>query len=81
MVLTTFLTLSLSALSPPTFPYCFTIFRFVLMQAMLYNDILGVERDMTEFGLVAGEDFGGLALDTTEISRTLDELVGPATLV
>lgn len=50
-------------------------------QAMLLNDILGVERDIAEFGLAAGEDFGGLAVDTTELERTLDELVGPAALV
>lgn len=50
-------------------------------QAMLLNDILGVERDIAEFGLAAGEDFGGLALDTTELERTLDELVGPAAVV
>lgn len=48
---------------------------------MLLNDILGVERDIAEFGLAAGEDFGGLAVDTTELERTLDELVGPAALV
>lgn len=51
------------------------------LQAMLLNDILGVERDIAEFGLAAGEDFGGLAVDTTELERTLDELVGPAALV
>eukprot|EP00752_Nemacystus_decipiens_P017246 g15450.t1 len=44
-------------------------------QAMLLNDILGVERDIAEFGVAAGEDFGGLAVDTTELERTLDELL------
>lgn len=52
-----------------------------VFQAMLLNDILGVERDIAEFGLAVSEDFGGLALDTTELERTLDELVGPAALV
>lgn len=52
-----------------------------IYQAMLLNDILGVERDIAEFGLSVSADFGGLALDTTELERTLDELVGPASLV
>lgn len=51
------------------------------MQAMILNDILGVERDMVEFGMSSGEDFGSLGVDTTELEKSLDELVGPAVLV
>lgn len=42
---------------------------------MLLNDILGAQRDITEFQLASDEHFGGVALDTSERSVASDELV------
>lgn len=48
---------------------------------MLLNDILGVEHDISTFRMASGEDYGGLALDTSGRLSQLDTVDSPVGFV